>query len=111
MSKDIEKLFKGTWRITRMDTWAQDAVDLVVPGYISFGSDNDEMRFIAVKAWLDVYYSSKGELPTAEFSWQGIDERDERCGRGWAAIQPDGTLAGHFFFHMGDESGFVAKRQ
>jgi len=94
-----------------MDVWAQDAIDLVVPGYISFGDDRDEMRFIAVRAWLDVFYSLKDGQPCAEFSWQGMDERDERCGRGWAVIEPGGSLSGHFYFHMGDDSAFHSIKQ
>lgn len=107
---DIEESFRGKWRITSMENWSQDAVDLVVPGYILFGNGNDEMRFIAVRAWLDVHYSEKNNSQFAEFSWQGMDERDERCGRGWTLIQADGTLAGHFYFHMGDESRFTARK-
>ena len=29
----------------------------------------------------------------AELSWQGMDEGDERCGRGWAVLQPEGDFA------------------
>jgi hypothetical protein len=33
--------------------------------------------------------------PRVEFSWQGDDEGDEVCGRGWAALSDDGPLDGH----------------
>jgi len=38
--------------------------------------------------------------------------RDVRIpsGRGWAALQPDGTLEGHIYFHLGDDSAFRAER-
>jgi hypothetical protein len=29
----------GRWRITEMDNWDQEAVDLVRPGFIEFGDD------------------------------------------------------------------------
>jgi hypothetical protein len=45
-----------------------------------------------------------------EFSWQGIDEGDERCGLGWAVLQPEGDLRGWLFFHCGDDSEFTAQR-
>ncbi|MGH3797642.1 MAG: hypothetical protein ACRDSP_22455 [Pseudonocardiaceae bacterium] len=38
-----------------------------------------------------------------EFSWQGEDEGDDVCGRGWAALQGDGTLDRHLFFHLGED--------
>ena len=31
-------------------------------------------------------------------------------GRGWAALNPDGTLEGHIFFHLGDDSAFRAEQ-
>ena len=31
-------------------------------------------------------------------------------GRGWATLNPDGTLVGHIYFHLGDDSGFRAER-
>jgi len=43
-----------------------------------------------------------------EFSWDGTDEGDQVSGRGWASLVDDATIAGHLFFHMGDDSGFRA---
>ena len=45
-----------------------------------------------------------------EFSWQGFDEGDDVSGRGWAVLNPDGTLEGHIYFHLGDDSAFQAER-
>jgi hypothetical protein len=44
------------------------------------------------------------------FTWQGSDEGDEVSGRGWAARNADGTLGGHVYFHLGDDSAFRAER-
>jgi hypothetical protein len=109
--KQIEQQFAGKWRITRMEMWEQKFVDLVVPGFIKFHGDESEMRFIAVRAWLDIRYSESDGLPTAEFSWQGLDERDDRCGRGKATIVKPERIVGQFYFHMGDESSFEAVRE
>lgn len=68
------------------------------------------MRFVAVRAWLDVRYSLADGVPHAEFSWQGMDERDDRCGRGSAKIVEHGRIKGQFYFHMGDDSSFEAVR-
>jgi hypothetical protein len=38
------------------------------------------------------------------------DEGDDVSGRGWAALNPDGTLDGHIYFHLGDDSAFRAER-
>jgi hypothetical protein len=31
-------------------------------------------------------------------------------GRGWAVLADDGSLQGHLYFHLGDDSGFRAVR-
>lgn len=101
----------GWWRITEMDNWDQDAVDLVQPGFIEFDEDGlGGLGFIAVSGELDYRVADLDGRPGAEFSWQGFDEGDDACGRGWAAVDPDGTLEGYIYFHLGDESGFRAER-
>jgi hypothetical protein len=47
---------------------------------------------------------------SVEFTWQGSDEGDEVSGRGWAVLADDGSLQGHLYFHLGDDSGFRAIR-
>ena len=101
--------FKGRWRIVAMDLWDKAAIDLVEPGFITFNGEEGEMRFIAVRAWLDVRYRSRDGVPIAEFSWEGIDEGDQRSGRGWATLADKGGLLGHSFFHNGDDSGFACE--
>ena len=43
-----------------------------------------------------------------DFSFQGFDEGDEVNGRGWVIVEV--KLVGHIVFHMGDESGFTARK-
>lgn len=45
-----------------------------------------------------------------EFTWEGDDEGDARSGRGWASLSDGGSLTGWIFFHLGDDSGFLAVR-
>jgi hypothetical protein len=45
-----------------------------------------------------------------EFSWSGVDDRDDACGRGWARVEADGSLVGRIFIHCGDDSSFTARR-
>ena len=45
------------------------------------------------------------DRPGLEFSWDGNDECDPASGRGWAALQSDGSVAGHIYF-LWATSGF-----
>jgi len=100
--------FQGRWRIAEMDMLASDDLDLAEPAHITFsGAATGEMAFGALSAMLNVRYGAA----CAEFTWQGFDEGDPVCGRGWAALGTAGRLLGHIFIHNGDDSGFVAERE
>jgi len=95
-----------------MDNWDQETVDLVEPGFIEFDEDGlGELGFIAVTGELDCRDADRrDDKPGVEFSLQGSGEGDDVSGRGWAALNPDGTLEGHIYFHLGDDSAFRAER-
>jgi hypothetical protein len=38
-AENLMNEFAGRWRITAMEMWDQDYVDLVEPGFFEFGSD------------------------------------------------------------------------
>ena len=98
----------GRWRITEMEMWDQDAIDLVQPGFIEFGGDGlGQFGFIAVNGELDCRDAAVGR-PEVEFSWEGDDDTSPASGRGWAVLNPDGSLDGHIYFHLGDDSSFHA---
>jgi hypothetical protein len=101
--------FQGRWRIAEMDLWDHEALDLVEPAFLKIKGQQGEMRFIAVQAWLDIRYDVRAGGSLAEFSWEGVDEGDQRSGRGWVTIATAGRLVGHIYFHMGDDSGFVCE--
>lgn len=43
----------GKWRITQMDLWDREAIDLVGPACIEFGNGHSgSFRFIAVDGWI-----------------------------------------------------------
>ncbi len=101
----------GTWRITWMETWEQDDVDLMGPGHFRFDRDGTgELRFIAVVGFLDGRFGKRDGKPSIEFSWEGHDENDPASGRGWAVLEGENKIKGHLFMHQGDESAFTAKR-
>ena len=77
--------FQGRWRIAETDLWDNDALDLVEPAFLEIKGQEGQMNFIAVTAWLDIRYDARAGGPVAEFSWEGVDEGDQRSGRGWAA--------------------------
>ncbi len=102
---------EGTWRITYMDLWGPDAIDLLGPGFFQFdGERGGRFRFIAVEGWMDCRHRLEQGRPVVEFSWDGFDDRDPANGRGWARVLADGSLDGRIYFHQGDESGFRAER-
>jgi len=101
--------FVGRWRITAMDMWDQDYVDLVEPGFFEFGSDGmGSFVFGAVRGWVDARMADRGSR--LEYSWQGDCEGDDMCGRGWFELQGRGQADGMLFIHAGDESGVTIER-
>jgi hypothetical protein len=101
----------GRWRITRMDLWEQDDIDLVAPGFIEFSKNHrGNLGFIAVQGeiyWLDALGDRQ---PGAEFTWEGFDEGDPVTGPDWTVVDEDDSLRGHIYIHLGDDSGFRAER-
>ena len=105
------KAFAGRWRIVEMDVWANDFLNEVEEAHIAFQAGSDgEIAFGALSGNLDVRYGSRDRSACAEFSWQGSDDGEDACGRGWATIGTAGRLVGHFYIHNGDDSGFVCER-
>jgi len=106
-----EAAFGGEWRIASTDLWDREALDLVKPAFIRFEDEGlGAFGMIAIAGSLHCYYSERDGRPLVEFTWEGEDDCDPRCGRGWAAVHADGTLRGRLFIHLGDDSGFVAER-
>lgn len=104
----MKSSFIGRWRIVEMEQWDQDFIDLVAPGHLTLSSGGrGRLCFGAVDATLDWRGDAEGKR--VDFSFEGFDEGDEISGRGRAHL--DGTtLTGRIFFHLGDESGFMARK-
>jgi len=104
--------FIGDWRITEMEEWDREYMDEEVPAYIRFEKKGlGEFHFGLVHGQIDYKVVTRDEKPAVEFSWEGNAEMDEVSGRGWAFLNEDGILSGRLFFHLGDESGFIAARK
>src|SRR5579859_2766422 len=90
--------FVGRWKITEMEMWPPEYIDLIVPGHITIARKREgELQFGAVHAWID-YRVTKAEGPRLDFSWEGESENDPISGRGSATIV-DGELRGRLFIH------------
>ena len=104
--------FLGSWRIVEMELWERTDIDMLGRGYIRFDRDGTgEFRFLAVQAGIDCHVTERDGRPIVEFSWNGYNEMDPTCGRGWAKLDADDRLRGGLFFHLGDDSAFTATRE
>jgi hypothetical protein len=93
-----------------MELWGRDVLDLDGPAQFTFESNLlGSFQMIAVRGWIDYRLTTTDDGPRVEFSWEGFDEGDPRCGRGWALVK-GATLEGRLYFHNGDDSSFVAER-
>lgn len=100
--------FVGIWRITEMEVWGQDYVDMEVPGFFQIRSDGTgQFQFGLVSADIDGRTEQYDNTLRFEFSWSGKDESDPVCGRGWAIIEND-ELKGRIYLHLSDDSAFRA---
>lgn len=97
----------GKWRITGMELWDAEFIDMLEPGYFRFDADGGgQFVFGAVQGGLDCRHAQA----SLRFTWAGIDEMDEASGDGEAQLADDATLTGAIRFHLGDESSFTARR-
>jgi hypothetical protein len=105
----MDKRFFQFWRIEEMELWAGDVLNLLGPANITFDDDGlGSFQFVAVVGFTDCRFSERDGLPFVEFSWQGHDDNDDSCGRGWGIIEGDGKLRGRIFIHCADDSTFTA---
>lgn len=109
-----KKLFLGYWKIAEMEVWGQEYVDLVVPGFLEFGLEDEQLcgsfQFGTVRGWMDARLREIDALTYVEWSWEGESDTDPGSGRGWAKVEGE-SLVGRIFIHRGDDSAFTATRQ
>ena len=102
--------FTGRWRITSMSAWDEEFIDEEEEGYFECdGKGNGQFHFGYVHGSMDCRQTARDGEVAIEWTWDGNDEMDPAQGRGWAVVR-DGELHGMIFFHGGEESGFVAKK-
>ena len=87
-------------------------MDEEVRAFIKFAPAHDgEFHFGYVRCGIDWEPEERGEKPGVAFSFEGFDEMTPTTGRGWAVLEPDGTMTGQLHFHQGDKSKFRAQRE
>lgn len=102
--------FQGRWLIEHMDQWyVQEESEELQPFFEFEKTGIGLFQFGCVSGEMDFRLSQRDGKPALEFSWDGHDEDEQVFGRGWAMIDGD-DMTGRIFVHLGDESGFVAKR-
>jgi hypothetical protein len=102
--------FQGHWLIESMDQWDEDYLNEEVEAFIEFEPNGTgQFQLGYVQGEIDYRITARDGKPAVEFTWDGHDEMEPVQGRGWAVLE-DEELKGEIFFHLGDESGFVAKR-
>ncbi len=93
-----------------MDEWDQDFVDLVAEGHVTVRKDGTgEFQFGAVQGEIDGRIEDMGAGTVLGFAWEGSDELDPVCGRGWVRVD-GGEMEGHLCFHRGMDSAFKARK-
>ena len=106
MTSSDSKSLLGKWRITSMEAWDAEYVDLCGPAYIQIDDAGCEMAFGAVQIGLRCEYGTT----SIWFRFQGSDEMEEVSRDGDAELEENGMLNGEIRFDNGDESSFTAKR-
>ena len=110
LGRDVLSELSGRWRITWMETWDQDFVDLIEPGYFQF--DENRVGFFvfgAVQGQVDYRISDDGTR--VDLSWSGNDEGCETSGRGWFKLSSSNLTKKYLFIHRGDESAVNIEKQ
>lgn len=105
----VKKKFVGQWRITELQGFDADYVDLCGPAKMKLSTrGTGRMNIGAVDAELDCKMDEQDER-VLHFSFEGVDEGDPISGRGYCLVE-DNIMIGRVFRHFGDEFGFKAKR-
>lgn len=75
----------------------------VAPAYILFRRAAGEFAFGCVIA----VFTHASDHDAVAFDWHGSDEVS---GDGWTELQDNGFSVGEISYHIGDKSGFCARR-
>lgn len=104
----MKKAYIGKWRILEMEQWDKEYIDMMVPGHLTIQKDGKGLiQFGVVEAEIDCRVESINGKERLDFTFEGSDEGDQVCGRGWAQVNCR-DMKGRLYFHLGDDSTFTA---
>ena len=102
----MKQKFIGKYRITEMELWDKDFIDMEVPGYIEFHKNGTaDFQFGLVSGGGTYEYSKDGKY--VDFRFEGNDECDETSGEFELEINGE-KITGTVSFDNGDESELTA---
>lgn len=102
--------FTGRYRISEVPDYGAD-LDEEQEAFVRFDADGlGQFHFGCVSGMMDLSPTTRDGKPAIEWSWEGNDEHHDAAGRGWATLEPDGTISGAICFHLGDEFTFRAQK-
>jgi hypothetical protein len=109
ISKTNKHPFVGVWRVTEMQGFDQDMVEMDGPALFRIHDERKGyLEFLGMKVDVDFEMSERDEQPFAEFTWWE-PHRLPHCGRGTMTLN-GATLEGKIYFHGGDRSVFKAEK-
>lgn len=101
--------YVGTWHIYEMELWNEDYFNTERQAYVTVGPDLvGEFQFGLISGQMDCMIDN--ELDVLAFSWEGIDEMEPMFGSGWIRLKGPNEVDGKIIIHLGDRSGFKARR-
>ena len=103
--------FIGTWHIYEMEVWDEDYFNMEVQAYIKVWPNNlGGFQFGLVSGSLDGFIEVESGKERFVFTWDGQDEMDPMTGSGWMKFNGTNEVEGLIKLHLGDRSGFSARR-
>ena len=91
--------------------WDEDYFNMEVQAYLEVGPNNlGDFQFGLVSGDLDGYVEQESGKERFVFTWEGQDEMDPVTGSGWVKLAGKGEVEGLIKLHLGDRSGFKARR-
>ena len=103
--------YSGQWRITEMEQWDSEYLDMDVPAYITIDAQGSgDFQFGLVCGQLDGDVIKEADQERFDFTWEGNDESDEASGSGWLKLNGKTKLTGRIKIHRGDDSDLIAER-
>ena len=106
------KAYVGTWRITEMDEWDNEYINMETKAYIQIDKKGlGNFQFALVMGSIDGEVEEFGGEQRFAFTWEGNAEDDQVSGSGWLKLEKKDELTGRIKFHSGDSSLFKARRK